>query len=354
MRILITEQGEHAIKQIEETSDYGRARTLTYGNGFRKSRKLPYDTYMKFNYYKNIPNKFFSKTSQNFFNSKNNKSNSSNRKLTELSPNNTGENFHITQSTRNNNGLKKVNLNIKKLVFPKEISDNYENDHNQSEKLIQKDENFPEIASIKKLVKPNEKLSLQQILGKKTVTKLKKELIQEEKMKNKLSRIDENKFRSNYRNFTKLEDLDYILNHKKINPNSTSLIRYISANKDITKLSLQNIIYFNNDEMFRANQICQNIFYHQNEYQKNNFIREQKIKAKHNNEKIRSNRYLNKMNNDLKIEDVIFQKYKNKVDKSEAYRERYHDMDKYYWRRYNIDSLMTKKYQKKKLLTESG
>ena len=233
------------------------------------------------------------------------------------------------------------------------IQQNYENDHNTTEKLIQKDENFPEIASIKKLFKPNQKLSFNQILGNKTVTKLKKDLIKEEKMKNKLSRIDENKFRSNYRNFTKLEDLDYILNHKKINPNSTSLIRYISVHKDITKLSLQNIIDYNNEEMFRANQICQNIFYHQNEYQKNHFIREQKIKAKHNNDKIKSNRALNKMSDDLKAEDNIFKKYNKRVDRSEAYREKYNDMDKYYWRKYNVDNLMTKKYQKHKNLTET-
>ena len=348
MRILITEQGENTIKQIEDSNEYQRAKTLTYGNTFRKSKKLPYETYMKYNYYKkNNPKQIFSKTTQNFFP----QSNSPKKKLFDLSPNITRENFH---QSKNNSDLKKVNLNMKKLVFPKEISDNYENDHNTTEKLIQKDENFPEIANIKKLFKPNQKLSFNQILGNKTVTKLKKDLIKEEKMKNKLSRIDENKFRSNYRNFTKLEDLDYILNHKKINPNSTSLIRYISVHKDITKLSLQNIIDYNNEEMFRANQICQNIFYHQNEYQKNHFIREQKIKAKHNNDKIKSNRALNKMSDDLKAEDNIFKKYNKRVDRTEAYREKYNDMDKYYWRRYKIDNLMTKKYQKQKVLTESG
>ena len=59
------------------------------------------------------------------------------------------------------------------------------------------------------------------------------------------------------------------------------------------------------------------------------------------------------MSDDLKAENIIFQKYKNKVDRSEAYREKYNDMDKYYWRKYNVDNLMTKKYQKHKNLTET-
>lgn len=68
MRILITEQGENTIKQIEDSNEYQRAKTLTYGNTFRKSKKLPYETYMKYNYYKkNNPKQIFSKTTQNFF-----------------------------------------------------------------------------------------------------------------------------------------------------------------------------------------------------------------------------------------------------------------------------------------------
>ena len=39
MRILITEQGENTIKQIEDSNEYQRAKTLTYGNTFRKSKK---------------------------------------------------------------------------------------------------------------------------------------------------------------------------------------------------------------------------------------------------------------------------------------------------------------------------
>ena len=347
MRILITEQGENTIKTIEDLNEYQRSKTITYGKSFRTIKKLPYETYIKYNYYKKKKSNIsFSKTTQNFF-----PHNTPKKKLLEFTPNITKENFN--ESNKNNSDLTKVNLNMKKLVFPKDISDNYENDHNTTEKLIQKEENFPEIVKIKKLIKPNEKLSLNQILGNKRVIKLKKNLIKEEKMKDKLSRIDENNFRTNYRNFTKLEDLDYILSYKKINPNSTSLIRYISGNKNITKLSLQNIIDYNNNEMFKANQICQNIFYHQNEYFKNIFIRQQKIKAKHNNDKLKSNRALDQMSDDLKAENSIFLKYKNKVDRSEAYREKYNDMDKYYWRKYNVDNLMTKKYQKHKNLTET-
>ena len=347
MRILITEQGENTIKTIEDLNEYQRSKTITYGKSFRTIKKLPYETYIKYNYYKKKKsNNSFSKTTQNFF-----PHNTPKKKLLEFTPNITKDNFN--ESNKNNSDLTKVNLNMKKLVFPKDISDNYENDHNTTEKLIQKEENFPEIVKIKKLIKPNEKLSLNQILGNKRVIKLKKNLIKEEKMKDKLSRIDENNFRTNYRNFTKLEDLDYILSYKKINPNSTSLIRYISGNKNITKLSLQNIIDYNNNEMFKANQICQNIFYHQNEYFKNIFIRQQKIKAKHNNDKLKSNRALDQMSDDLKAENIIFQKYKNKVDRSEAYREKYNDMDKYYWRKYNFDNLMTKKYQKHKNMTET-
>ena len=157
----------------------------------------------------------------------------------------------------------------------------------------------------------------------------------------------------NYNDKILISDLDGTISRSDLIGQLSYLWGGDWSHKNITKLSLQNIIDYNNNEMFKANQICQNIFYHQNEYFKNIFIRQQKIKAKHNNDKLKSNRALDQMSDDLKAENIIFQKYKNKVDRSEAYREKYNDMDKYYWRKYNVDNLMTKKYQKHKNLTET-
>ena len=52
MRILITEQGENTIKTIEDLNEYQRSKTITYGKSFRTIKKLPYETYIKYNYYK--------------------------------------------------------------------------------------------------------------------------------------------------------------------------------------------------------------------------------------------------------------------------------------------------------------
>ena len=67
MRILITEQGENTIKTIEDLNEYQRSKTITYGKSFRTIKKLPYETYIKYNYYKKKKSNIsFSKTTQNF------------------------------------------------------------------------------------------------------------------------------------------------------------------------------------------------------------------------------------------------------------------------------------------------
>ena len=76
--------------------------------------------------------------------------------------------------------------------------------------------------------------------------------IKEERMKDKLSKIDETKFRSDYQNFTKLEKLEQILDYQKINPENNNLIRFINENKDIHKISLKKIVQFDSNKLFKA------------------------------------------------------------------------------------------------------
>lgn len=239
-------------------------------------------------------------------------------------------------------GPRRISIKATKIVFPKTIADNYENDGKQTEEIIEDIANIPELVELQKNHKPGEKYSLGEIMGESRVKELKKEFIKEEKMKNKLSRIDETQFRTTYENFSNLEKLDQVLKYKKIEPTNTNLnlIRFINQKKDLDITSLNKIVRFDPVQMMKANKVCQSVFVRQ---EKDRIFREGvsiKLRTQNQQEKILFAKKLNTMKVEIDCSANIFKKYDYRVDRMEKYRERYRDMDKYYWRRYNCDNLL--------------
>jgi hypothetical protein len=200
-----------------------------------------------------------------------------------------------------------------------------------------------------------QKYTLGEILGRKTVYELKKKLIEEEKMKDKLRKINETNFRSSFENFTKLEQLKQILEYKKIQPGNTNLIKFINQNKDdINKCSLNKIVQFDNMQMFKANKICQSVFAQQQQRKLFKDHLSQKIKMKHNQDKIEFDLDLKEMKRRIDYGNYIFNTYdRKKVDKMEKYVDTHRDTQTFFWKRFNCDHLGRRKNKEKKLLSHT-
>lgn len=338
MRIIITSKGEIEQRELEETIEKKRNKTVPYSKLFRRTFTI------------NKTKNTFSKSKAN----ENDMRKTTISTLNKYSPFSTESSFNNSTSGKSTlKRAKKIRLKLAKLSFTKRIADNYENDKATTEKIIDNPNNSPDLSRLKHYHKKNEKYTLGEILGKDMVFKLKKNLIQEEKMKDKLSRIDENNFRSTYQNFTKLEKLDQILKYKKIPPTNINLIRFINEKKDIQKNSLQKIIQFDGDQMFTANKICQTVFYNEEQEKVLNEVINKKIKSRHNQEKVKCDEKLNKMKEEIESSKRIFDLYSNRVDKMEKYREKHSDIEKLYWEKYHVNNLCRKTRQRQSKMLET-
>ena len=347
MRIIITTEGENTRKEIEDIVSptfQKRSRTSRLNKTFykkftvesnqRKFEKRTHNSSLSYRDNSNLYNKTFYKSKYEHAKTESNR----------------------FEDIKNNahKKTKKIHLKLAKLTFPKKIADNYENDKANTENLIEDIENAPELMELKQNNIKKQKYTLGEILGRKTVYELKKKLIEEEKMKDKLRKINENNFRSSFENFTKLEQLKQVLEYKKIQPGNTNLIKFINQNKDdINKCSLNKIVQFDNMQMFKANKICQNVFAQQQRKLFKDHL-SQKIKMKHNQDKIEFDLDLKEMKRRIDYGNYIFNTYdRKKVDKMEKYVDTHRDTQNFFWKRFNCDHLGRRKNKEKNLLSHT-
>jgi hypothetical protein len=262
--------------------------------------------------------------------------------------NKTDNNFY-----NKNNNFKKFILKKSKLNLPNSMQKKFDDDNNKTkeENLIQ--DEIPFIKNLRNTHKPNEKISLGEILGNKTIFHLKKSLIEEIKMKDKLSKVNEKNFRSNFYTFTPLEKLEGVLNYKKINQNKKSLVKYLNTHRDnISKLSLNLIVNQTEEDLQKTNKICDSIL----KKEKIDKILENRIKnkieIKNNLDRIKANDDLKQIGNSFGKGFEILNKYNKKGNRRDLYIEKYRDMEKGYWKKYNVNRLMVK--ERKNLHEESS
>ena len=213
--------------------------------------------------------------------------------------------------------------------------------------IIDEQISTPEIQKLKRNYNNYHKFTLGEILGKQNVQTLKKKLIEEERMKDKLSKIDETKFRSNYQNYTKLEKLEQILNYQKIKPENNNLIRFINEKKDINKISLKKIVQFDNNQIFKANKICQTVLYNKKQ---NQLLQERiktLVKGKQAQEKVSFDKNLRTLKTEIDESINIFNQYNNTINSSERYKEIHTDFQKTYWSKPGLQQLCRPKIKPK-------
>jgi hypothetical protein len=171
---------------------------------------------------------------------------------------------------------------------------------------------------------------------------MKIKMIRDKKMKDKLSKIDENNFRSTYEEKTDIEKLDDLLSYPKINSTKIGLIKYLNNDKKITPYYLRKVVKSNPVQINRMNKLAQ-IIINQEEKQKlqSNLI-ENKIENSKNEEKILINQQMDTMKRQMQGFKDKLDKYKTKINKKERYRDLFNDVLIHYWGKYDYDKLNKK------------
>ena len=259
--------------------------------------------------------------------------------------------------------LKSIKLTKKKFNLPKSLNDNYYNQkqnqnntiENNKNSILFNNDNFPILNT-----EPNENnkskikfYSFREIIPKSTINSIKKQIISDKKIKDKLSKITDDKFRSNYEIYTDLEKFNNILDFPILNSNKKSLIKYLNVKKNLNPLNLNKILSCNNEQLNKVNKMCQQLFYIE---EKNKLFKEiigEKIKSRKNESKIEANKKIDELKNDINGIKNCLNKYSKQVDKREKYRDRFNDVINHYWTKYNYDKLNKKGMPKNKYISES-
>jgi hypothetical protein len=182
------------------------------------------------------------------------------------------------------------------------------------------------------------KFTLKEVLDENSVKLLKTNYIQDKRMKDKLSRVDEMKFRSNYESKNFLEKLDEKLS-RKINPDRINLIRYLNEKDQVSEVLIKKIADYDEEQINKINKICQ-IVLHNNERSKlfKDIIQE-KLTALKNREKIEYKSYIENMGKNMQGFSSVLQNYEKKVNNKEKYRDIHNDIVKNHWQKHNVDRI---------------
>ena len=254
--------------------------------------------------------------------------------------------------------LKIHNLNLQKINVSKSIIEKYDRT-NSTSNLILSNRISSFLSNENKKISKNKSsnnikiLSFNEIIPENIVKNMKIQFINDKIMKNKLSKVDENKFRSIYKIKTDLEKLDDILSFPKINSNKISLIRYLNNCKKIKPKILETLVKSNKEKINKLDKLAE-VIMNENEKQKlQNSIIQNKIKNIQNEESVYINKEINKMKKQMDGFKNRLEKYKIPIDKKDKYRDLLKDIENNYWNKYNYDKLNKKSFSINKTNTNS-
>ena len=80
-----------------------------------------------------------------------------------------------------------------------------------------------------------------------------------ERVREKLSVVNEKNFRTNYAYIPKMKELNEVLNYKKIKGDKLVLIKYINSHNHLSDLFLRNILTLDNIDIEKYDKISQTI-----------------------------------------------------------------------------------------------
>lgn len=192
------------------------------------------------------------------------------------------------------------------------------------------------------------KILLGEIISKNNLIKLKSQLSKDNLGYNDTrlpldnKNIDSFNFRSKYEDKkATIDNLAIILNIP-LNPDRINLIKYFKQNKDISPFYFENLLKYDESQIYKLNKICQIIF-----HKKENELKEQKLieDKKFNKEKIireKGNKNMNRVNNIMNITNGIISGYNLKqeikaIKKKKIFKEQIKKMKNKYWDKYGVN-----------------
>ena len=334
MRILITKEGTEIIEELEKNQFKNR---LNKNSFLTKSKSL--SQIQKLN--------SIDSTSIKYFSPKNIKNKSNLIDFDSKTPN--------IKYLKN---LKIHNLNLQKINVSKSIIEKYDRT-NSTSNLILSNKISSFLSNENKKISKNKSsnnikiLSFNEIIPENIVKNMKIQFINDKIMKNKLSKVDENKFRSIYKIKTDLEKLDDILSFPKINSNKISLIRYLNNCKKIKPKILETLVKSNKEKINKLDKLAEVIMNEDENQKLQNSIIQNKIKNMQNEESVYINKEINKMKKQMDGFKNRLEKYKIPIDKKDKYRDLLKDIENNYWNKYNYDKLNKKSFSINKTNTNS-
>jgi hypothetical protein len=352
MRILITQSGENIFSEEEKREIIERKfRSTTTNKVYQKKFTLEKinnkkDKDKKNNEEKPVhknyfipagisykPDDFFAKTTSTFY----------------------PKNIRIfTEPNRNSqyNKYRKIRINIQKVNFPKELQSKYDlyKIPKKEDDDVAIEENPPKI---NKLNNPDYKFSLGEIIDNKNVNKLKNQIATRERVRERLSVVNEKNFRTNYAYVPKMKELNEILNYKKIKGDKLELIKYIHSHTNLSDLFLKNIVTSDKLDIEKFDKISQTLLFNKDVDKKLKLEMERKIKTKQNLNKLQITSNLLQMNKEVKMEEQILDKYRKGFDKKLNYMDKHKEIQKG-WRKMGIKYLTAKVFTPRKPISNNS
>ena len=262
----------------------------------------------------------------------------------------------LTNNLKSNNNSKslseeKLKKEKKKINDNKNISSNLPQNININSNM-NLDSNYGFNSSV--FSNNNKKISLGQIISRNNLTNLKKQISKYNKGPddNRIPLNEQNlrsyNFRSRYENKQATEDdMDLILNYS-INTDKQSIIKYFQQDKNISPYYFENLLKYDEQQMYRLNKICQMIFHRKENENINNGLKYYNLKDKDKESKQRGNENIKalqgiiKKSNSILDDYTIVQKNHNFWRKN-GYKEDIMKFKQKYWDKYNVNRFLKNK-----------
>lgn len=290
-------------------------------------------------------------------------------KPTHKSPNRS-RNFQNTQASSNRSrnesfeNAKQVDVKIKKITISKNITEKYNNDTRSNyiltnlPDLIQKNptantttNNNKTSSSVQKQSKLdssdllNCQFSLKEIIPQKTYSKLKNQLKRDIHVRNKNGFIDQNHFRSIYKEKSEPEVLEEKL-QSRIPSDRLNIIKYLSSKPNINYHFVQNLTSFDEERLNKLNKICQKVFDSDEKNELFQKIVSEKINIKRRKDLAEYKEKFETLSNFLGSANEIKNAYNlPKNVRINKFGDLHDDIKKKYWTKHSIDKLSRTKEQ---------
>ena len=152
-------------------------------------------------------------------------------------------------------------------------------------------------------------------------------------------------FRSKYENKQATEDdMDLILNYT-INPDKQSIIKYFQQNKNISPYYFENLIKYDEPQMYRLNKICQMILHRKENEKKNLGLKFFEMNEKDKFNKQKGSRNLKALQGIIKKSNSILNDYtmlqnNHNFWRKNGYQDDVMKVKEKYWDKYNVNRFL--------------